>query len=42
VEQGLGAYVLPLRERPRLVVAALGFDPEQRVLRGEEVVLEFA
>ena len=42
VEQGLGTYVLPLRERPRLVVATLGFDPEQRVLRGEEVVLEFA
>ena len=40
VGQGFDAHRLPLRERPGLVVAALGFDGEQVLGGREQVVLQ--
>ena len=42
VVEGLGAHLRPLRERGRLVVAALLLDLEELVDRREQVVLELA
>ena len=42
VGQGFDAHRLPLRERPGLVVAALGFDGEQFLDGREQVVLQLA
>jgi len=42
VGQGLDAHRLPFRERPGLVVAALGFDGEQFLGGREQVVLQLS